>query len=415
MSTLTRPLESKSVRFAHGPGFWMIAAAFLITMAFSTVPTPLYAIYQQRDGFPTYVITIIFASYAVGVMASLYLAGHVSDWLGRRRVALVAVLAQVVSATVFLIWQDVPGLLLARFICGVGVGVLTATATAQLSELRKVARPEEDPSRSALISSMVNLGGLAFGPLVGGLLAQYVSSPLERPYQIFLVLLVLSAVGIALVPETVERREERPAYRPQRVALPSSAKPLFFATAAGAFAAFAILGLFTSLAPTFLAGTLHHSSRLLAGAVTFAVFIAGAASQMIFVRVTRPHQLRLGLVFMSLGLVGVAVGGLIPSLWLFVAGGAVAGAGSGLVFRGAVATAASLADAGSRGEVLAALFLIAYAGLAVPVLAIGAGIAFLPAQVALVAFSAIILLLVNVAVLRMLAARDGDPLAGHRR
>jgi MFS family permease len=408
VSTLTgsRPLGSTArVRFSHGPGFWMIAAAFLTTMAFSTVPTPLYAIYQQRDGFPTYVITIIFASYAVGVMASLYLAGHVSDWLGRRRVALLAVLTEALSAAVFLLWQDVPGLLIARFICGIGVGVLTATATAHLSELRQVARPDEDPSRSALISSMVNLGGLAFGPLVGGLLAQYVDAPLERPYEIFLVLLLLSAVGIALVPETVERQEERPAYRPQRVALPSSAKPLFFASAIGAFAAFAIFGLFTSLAPTFLAGTLHHTSRLLAGVVTFVVFLAGAGSQVVFVRLTRPHQLRLGLVAMSVGLIGVALGGLLPNLWIFIVGGVVAGAGVGLVFRGAVATAASLAAPSSRGEVLAALFLIAYAGLAIPVLAIGAGLAFLPADVALLIFSALILVLVNAAVLRMLAAQ----------
>ncbi|MET9313444.1 MFS transporter [Kribbella sp. NPDC003505] len=394
------------IRFAHAPGFWVIAAAFLTTMAFSTIPTPLYAIYQQRDGFPTYVITVIFASYAVGVMASLYLAGHVSDWLGRRRVALLAVLAEALAAAIFLLWPEVPGLLVARFVCGVGVGVLTATATAHLSELRQVARPGEDPSRSALISSMVNLGGLAFGPLIGGLLAQYVSSPLQRPYEVFLVLLLISAVGIALVPETVERLEERPAYRPQRVALPSSARPLFFASAIGAFAAFAIFGLFTSLAPTFLAGVLHHTSRLLAGVVTFAVFIAGAASQVVFVRLPRPAQLRLGLVAMSAGLVGVAVGGLIPNLYLFVIGGVVAGAGVGLVFRGAVATAAALADPSSRGEVLAALFLIAYAGLAIPVLAIGLGIALLPAEVALLLFSALILILVNAAVLRMLAAQQ---------
>jgi MFS family permease len=252
---------------------------------------------------------------------------------------------------------------------------------------------------------MVNLGGLAFGPLVGGLLAQYGSAPLERPYELFLVLLLLSALGIALVPETVERLEERPAYRPQRVALPADAKPLFFATAAGAFAAFAIFGLFTSLAPTFLAGTLHHTSRLLAGVVTFVVFVAGATSQVVFVRLARQQQLRLGLASMSVGLVGIAVGGLIPSLWLFVIGGVVAGAGVGLVFRGAVATAASLADPGSRGEVLAALFLIAYAGLALPVLAIGVGIAVLPEQVALLVFAAIILVLVNLAGFRMLKAQ----------
>jgi MFS family permease len=406
MSTLTSSRASLGarIRFAHAPGFWVIAAAFLITLAFSTLPTPLYAGYQRRDGFPTFVITVIFASYAFGVMVSLYLAGHVSDWLGRRRIALLAVLTEVLAAAIFLIWPAVPGLLVARFVCGIGVGVLTATATAHLSELRQVARPSEDPSRSALISSMVNLGGLAFGPLVGGLLAEYVSSPLQRPYELFLVLLLLSAVGIALVPETVERLEERPAYRPQRVAVPSAAKPLFFASAIGAFAAFAILGLFSSLAPTFLAGVMHHKSPLLAGSVTFAVFAAGAVSQAVFVGLDRRNQLRVGLGLMTLGLVCVAVGGLIPSLALFVIGGAIAGAGAGLVFRGAVATAATLADPSSRGEVLAALFLIAYVGLAIPVLAVGLGIVLLPAQLALLLFSALILILVNAAILRMLAA-----------
>ena len=297
-----------------------------------------------------------------------------------------------------------PGLLVARFICGVGVGVLTATATAHLSELRQIARPEEDPSRSALISSMVNLGGLAFGPLVGGLLAQYVASPLERPYEIFLVLLLLSALGIALVPETVERLEERPAYRPQRVALPSSAKPLFFASAIGAFAAFAIFGLFTSLAPTFLAGTLHHTSRVLAGVVTFAVFIAGAGSQVVFVRLTRQHQLRLGLVVMSVGLVGVAVGGLLPSLALFVIGGVVAGAGVGLVFRGAVATAAVARRPGlpRRGPRRPLPDRVRRPGASPSWPSAWASPCSRP-NVALLVFSAIILVLVNTAVLRMLS------------
>ncbi len=125
--------SSRSLRpLPHSAGFWVIAGAFLTVMAFSTVPTPLYALYQQRDGFATFLITIIFAAYAVGVVASLYLVGHVSDWLGRRRVILVAVLVEVLSAVVFLLWPEVPGLLVGRFIGGVGVGLLTAAATAHL-------------------------------------------------------------------------------------------------------------------------------------------------------------------------------------------------------------------------------------------------------------------------------------------
>jgi MFS family permease len=217
MSTLDdspSALAGSRLRFGHGAGFWVLVGAFLTTVAFSTVPTPLYALYQRRDGFPTFILTVIFATYAVGVMASLYLAAHTSDWFGRRRLLLLAVLAEALSAVVFLVSQDLAALLVARFVSGLGIGVLTATATVHLSELRQVARPEENRSRSALIASAVSLGGLGLGPLAGGVLARYLSSPLKVPYEIFLVALLISALAIALLPETVEPSEVRPAYRP---------------------------------------------------------------------------------------------------------------------------------------------------------------------------------------------------------
>src|SRR3954462_1810030 len=90
----------------HGAGLWAVAFAFLTVLAFSTVPTPLYAIYQARDGFSTFLITVIFAAYAVGVIIALFFAGHVSDWLGRRRVLVPAVVTSIVSAIVFLLWPN---------------------------------------------------------------------------------------------------------------------------------------------------------------------------------------------------------------------------------------------------------------------------------------------------------------------
>ena len=110
-------------------GLWAVAFAFVAVMAFSTVPTPLYALYQQRDGFPTFVITVIFASYAVGVVVALFFAGHVSDWVGRRRALVPAVVLSMMSAVVFLVWRAVPGLLLGRMLSGLSVGIVTATAT----------------------------------------------------------------------------------------------------------------------------------------------------------------------------------------------------------------------------------------------------------------------------------------------
>ncbi|HEY0259297.1 MAG TPA: MFS transporter [Lacisediminihabitans sp.] len=394
MTSLAHTIGSRGGwRLRHGAGFWLIAGAFLIVMAFSTIPTPLYALYQARDGFSTVLVTVIFAAYAVGVMASLYLAGHVSDWLGRRRIILAAVLIEILAAVMFLVWPAVPGLLTARFVSGVGVGALTATATAHLSELRLIARPDEGPRASATISSIANIGGLGAGPLISGLLAQYVAAPLVVPYVVFLVLLVLAGIAVVFVPETVERREERPAYRPQRVALPEESRGMFFSAGAAAFSAFAVFGLFTSLAPSFLAGTLHETSRLLAGVVTFALFGSAAVAQLAAARLTTVRQLRLAMWLMGVGLVLMAVGAVVVSLPLFVVSTVIAGAGVGVQFRASVAVAASLALPPFRGEVLAALFLVAYAGLAIPVLLIGLALAFLPSTAVLVGFVVLVAVL----------------------
>jgi len=401
------PVSARPARFRlrHGAGFWVIAAAFFTVMAFSTLPTPLYALYQQRDGFATFLITVIFAAYGIGVMASLYFAGHISDWLGRRRIILIAIVIEIVAAVVFLLWPEVPGLMIARFVNGVGVGMLTATATAHLSELRAVARPEEGPATSGTVSSVVNIGGLATGTLVAGVLAQFVVAPLVVPYLVFLVLLVVAALAVAFVPETVERQEERHAYRPQRVSLPAASRSTFFAAAAGAFSAFAIFGLFTSLAPSFISGTLHEPSRFVAGAVSFAVFGAAAVSQIATARLAPLRQLQLAVTLMSLGLVAIATGVLVVSLPLFVGAGVLAGAGVGILFRSSIGVAASLASGPSRGEILAALFLIAYAGMSVPVLLIGLALAFLPSTAVLVGFAAVVLVLVLVSGGRMIATR----------
>ena len=86
---------------AHHIGFWVTAAAFLVSMGFSAVPTPLYVLYQQRDHFSDLTVTIVYAVYAVGVVASLFLGGHLSDWLGRRRIFVLALVANVGSAVIF--------------------------------------------------------------------------------------------------------------------------------------------------------------------------------------------------------------------------------------------------------------------------------------------------------------------------
>src|ERR1700756_1158198 len=152
----------------HRRSFWVVAFVFLTVMGFSTVPSPLYGLYRARDHFSLFMITVIFAVYAVGVIAALLLAGHLSDLYGRRRLLLPALGITILSAVVFLASKSLAALLVGRLLNGISIGIIASTATAYLAELDAVGRPEADASKATLTASAVNVGGLGVGALVAG-------------------------------------------------------------------------------------------------------------------------------------------------------------------------------------------------------------------------------------------------------
>lgn len=191
-------------------GFWAVALTFLTLTAFTTVPSPLYGLYQARDSLSDLEVTVIYGAYALGVIGALILAGHLSDWYGRRRLLLPAAGFTIVSAMVFLTWQSLEGLLLARVLAGVSIGLGSATATAYLAELHAGSRPDAPGTRAELTATAANMGGLGTGALVAGLLAQWVGHPLEVPYLVFLTAACLAVVAVAISPETRQPVKPRP-------------------------------------------------------------------------------------------------------------------------------------------------------------------------------------------------------------
>ena len=396
-------------RRSYRRGFWVVGYVFAVTMAFSTIPAPLYVLYQARDHFGALLVTVIFAAYAVGVMASLFLAGHISDWLGRRRMVATTLGVNMASGIVFLAWPAVPGLIVGRVISGISIGMLTATATAYLSELHAAARPEEPGRRAEVVATAANLGGLGLGALLAGLLAQYAGHGLQLPFLVSEALMLGGALALAATPETVARPRPRPRYHPQRVSVPAADRSAFFAAGLATVAAFALFGLFTSLAPGFIAETLGDGSHALAGLATFVVFGAAALAQVAVSRAATSRQLRIGLTALIPGLALVTIAVWLPSLTLFLLGGALAGAGAGAAFKGSVSTVIAIAPAARRGETLAGLFLAAYFGIAVPVLGLGLATQFVSAQIAVLGFAAV---LVAVAGIPPARAAESPPSGG---
>src|SRR5579875_4084230 len=90
-------------RLGRTAAFAGVAYAFAATMIGTTLPSPLYALYQQRFGFSELMITVIFATYAVGVIAALLVFGPLSDHIGRKRTLLPGIAFSALSAACFLL------------------------------------------------------------------------------------------------------------------------------------------------------------------------------------------------------------------------------------------------------------------------------------------------------------------------
>lgn len=350
------------------PWYLLAAVVFAVGMAGTTLPTPLYGLYRQEIGFSEFVVTVVFAVYAGGVITALLVAGNFSDLLGRRPILLLGLGFSMLSAVCFVFEGGLPLLFAGRLLSGFAAGLFSGAATAAVMDL---AAPGQR-TRAALAATAANMGGLGSGPLLAGVLAQYAPHPLRLPYLVHLGLLVICCAITWALPETVARRDPRPPLRPQGMYVPAQARRVFAPCALAAFAGFSVLGLFTAVSPAFISQDLHEDNLAVLGAVVLSVFLSSTMGQFLMGRVGPARSLLLGCLVLMAGLVLIGCSLLVESLTVLVVGAVISGIGQGLGFRGAVTTVGAVAPAEQRGATISALFVAAYVGISLPVVGIGA-------------------------------------------
>jgi MFS family permease len=354
-------------------GFRSVAFAFLIVMAFATLPSPLYGLYRVRDGLSAFTVTVVYAIFAGGTIAALLAVRFVAARVGRRGVMLGAVVTMMVAASVLAAWKALPGLLVGRLITGLAVGLVAGTAITYLIELRVRENPQASVIRARNIGTAVNVGALGLGPLIAGCLAEWARAPLTLPYVVFLVLGAIALIGLATTPETGTDAPQASAQR--QVGKSSRTARVVIPGALATLAAFSANGLFAGLSGLFLAVTFERPSHALAGATLFLVFSAGVVSQLVTDGLPARRVFVLGTVSMLVGLAMLVTSVRLstPSLTLFLVSGVSIGAGAGAVFKGTTGLVLEATPPENRLAATSNLLIALFVGLSIPV--IGAGIA----------------------------------------
>ncbi|GII57996.1 putative multi-drug efflux transporter [Planotetraspora thailandica] len=377
-------------RAAHRTAFWFAAGAFAVQMGFGTGPTPLWPLYAARDGFGPTTVTVAFGLLVVGTAVSFLGLGHLSDVHGRRRVIVSALTVAIAASVVLIAWPHLAGLIVGRILTGVGIGLMASTATTYIADLYGAAHPDRHASGvPGIVAAAANLGGLALGPLVAGVIAEWAPQPLISTQAAFGVVMAVFLVLVLLSPETVDSGS-RTRVRPARFALLPGGRRTFAGASGIAFFAFAALGLFSSLGSIMIRGRLGIDSPLVAGVAGFVTFGAAAAGQLAMGGARPRHLLAVGLPIFPIGLGLVALSLSHPSLWLYLVASAAAGAGAGLLFKSSVGQAASVAAPASRAGVLAVFFVIAYFGMGVPVILLSVAAESLGLQAAITGFAVLL-------------------------
>jgi len=346
--------------------FALLAYAFAAIMVGTTLPTPMYALYSERMHFAVLTTTIIYATYAGGVLVALLAFGRWSDAIGRRPLLLAGIVCALASAVVFLFSASVLHLLIGRVLSGLSAGIFTGTATAAVIE----AAPPAWRDRAPAVATVANIGGLGAGPVLAGVLVQYAPDPLQLTFIVHIVLVVLAAVAVWLVPETASRTA---AIGLQRLSVPPEVRSVFVVAALAAFAGFAVTGLFTSVAPAFLSGVVGVDNHAVAGVIAGSIFGASALAQIVAARTPPQRAMAAGCATLVAGM-AILVGALhYSSLAGLIAAAVVSGVGQGISFSRGLAAVAERTPADRRAEVSSTYFVVAYVAISLPV--IGAGFA----------------------------------------
>ena len=374
MATTLTPAAPAALRrrpLSPSLAYALVASVVGLALFASVTPSPLYGIYRELWGFSPLVLTLVYGTYAFGVLASLILAGRLSDEVGRRPVLLVALGGLMVTSVVFMLADSVVWLFVARGLQGIATGLALGAASAAMLDLH----PRRDPAAVGLANGVMSAGGLGLGMLVSSTAVELLPAQRVLPYVVLLVLFAIAFIGALAMPEPVSSRG-RVRLTPQRPSVPREVRRPFLLAALAVISSWSIGGLFFSLGPQFSSSLFHSSDHLVAGVGVFVLAGSAAVAQLAFGRTVPWAGAVGGSIALSVGMLMIVGSVVADSAALYLAGALVGGAGFGVAFLGALRALSAVIPAAHRSEVMSAFYVVAYGALSLP--AVLAGILVTP-------------------------------------
>lgn len=342
-------------------GFFSTSISLATVYAASSAPIPLYSSYQERIQLSAGDLSMTAVAYFAGTVLALLAFARLSDYAGRKPVSLIALLLALLGCVAFLNLSSITLLFGGRFLQGISCGLASSAIAAWAVD----SAPANPAWLAAGVTSGSPMLGLAAGSFGSGIFKQY----LESSAAIFVVIIVLLSICIILSgisKETVSRKKGVIASLVPGIKVPQSVRKQLPAAICIFAGTWAIGGLYQAFSSS-MANTLFGTPQPVLAAAIFAFMMAPNLLGGSLAGRFKPGRVQqLGMLCFSLSFVIVAFSlqeGM-PVLFLvstFIAGGLWGGA-----FSASMGKLLKGTEANERAGLLSAIFLISYAGAAIP-------------------------------------------------
>jgi MFS family permease len=384
--------------------YWLAAAVIGLSLFASLTPSPLYRTYSEIWHFSPLTLTLIYATYAFGVLATLLLAGRVSDDVGRRPVLLVSLGVLMASTVLFMLAGSAAWLFVARGLQGLATGAALSAASAALLDLH----PRRDPAGVGLTNGVAAAAGIGLGALVSSSLVQLGSAPRVLPFVVLLVLFALAFAGAYWMPEPVEERR-RFRLTLERLDVPAVARRPFLLASLAVISSWSIGALFFSLGPQ-LSDQLFHTTNVIVSGIGIVALAGSAAAAALALGRTAPWLgASAGSVALAAGMALIVAAGATGSGSMYVFGSIVGGMGFGIAYLGGLRALVAAIPPESRAAVMSAFYVVAYASLSVPAVLAGVVVTHLGLQSTFETFGSIVAAIALIVAFEAWRTRPGQP------
>jgi predicted MFS family arabinose efflux permease len=364
-----RPRASPAVsarrvrRLSDRAAFALQVSIILFFIAGSSAPTPLYTVYQAAWGLSPVTITVVFGVYALAVLAALLVFGSLSDHVGRRPILLATTVVQAGAMVIFATAHGLGALVAARVVQGLATGAAAGAVGAGMLDL--------DRAKGTVANAVAPMIGTASGALLSGLMVVLLPAPTQLIYLVLAAIFAAQAIGVTAMRESATPRPGALAALKPHFRLPPPVRGPMLLAAPALVAAWALIGFYGSLGQSLVRRLVGSASPALGGLVYFVLAGSGALA----VLLTRERSPRFQTLFattaMLAGLAAVLPAITHASVGLLFAGTAVAGAGFGCAFQGAVRSVVAQTGPHERAGVLSIVFVVAYLAMGVPAVLAG--------------------------------------------